>query len=319
MLIGNRSVRPLLAALAVISASLAPGNEASGSSVLELDPAHVPWSRLRFLASTEMASAQTEVRLAPIPAIRLKDSLQADVEGPSPPVPAADALLMTVVTETSSNLPLTSDKTWRTRVWFLPGDATALQRTRQKIGKEPDAKIFRHFPDGVQRIRAEPDSSGEAERSPGAWSKTRSNFYHYGPARAGCPQVLDPATLFYVISAVEMSRDDPPLALCVFNKKTLYQVDIHVAGSQRLAVGYTQRRGTTEEQVETKPDVQTIVISSRPLQPAEQEPEPFEFFEMRGDIGISFDPASRLPVKVRGVVKNVGEITLELVEGDLTD
>ncbi len=318
MVIGNKSGRLFLAALAVTSVLVAPGNEAFASSALELDPAHIPWSRLVFQAASGIASAETEVRLAPVSAVRLKSSLLTVANEPSPSLPEADALMLSVVTNASSKLPLMRDKTWDTQVWFRPGNASALQRTRLKTGNDPDAKTFRHLPNGVQRVRAEPKNSDEAKRPPDAWSKTRSTFHPYGPARADCPQVLDPAALFYVLSAIEMSQGDPPLTLCVFNKKALYQVDIHAAGSERMPVSYTQRRGATEERVETETEVLTIAISSRPLEPVAQKPEPFEFFEMRGDVQISFDPASRLPVQVRGTVKNIGETTFRLSESDLT-
>lgn len=314
---GERSVKWLLVACAAISALVFCEGEASGSSTLDLNSTHVPWSRLRFLASSGMGSADTDIRLTPISAAQLERSLRADGDSPPTLVPDADVLRMTVVTETTSKLPLTSDKTWRTEVWFLPGDASALQRTRLKVGKDPDAKTFRYFPNGVQRVRSRPKNAGEAKRPPRAWTKSQRAIYTYGPASAGCPQVLDPATLLYVISVAEMTRGDPPLELCVFNKKALYGVDIRVTRAARIPARFTQRRGATEEQVETELDVQTIVISSRPLQPVEQEPEPFEFFEMRGDVQIAIDPATRLPVRVRGTIKNVGEVTFKLIDGDL--
>jgi len=313
----RKQIRRLLAAAcAAMSMVAPPAHQALGSSALEFDPEKVRWSRLLFQASQSLASARSEVSLTPVAAAGLKSSLLPEAGGPLQPEPGADAMLMTAIIGLSSKLPFVGDKDWETQVWFLPGSASALQRTRTKIGEDADSKTFRYLAEGVRRIRSKPESPGEGERRPESWTTVKSAFYPYGPARAECPDVSDPSLLLYVLSAVNPSPDDPPLELCVFNKKTLYRVELSAVAATRLPVRYTRRRVTGEEPVDQEIDVLTITISSRPLRPAEQEPEPFEFFEMRGDIEVSYDPVSGLPVQVRGTVKNVGEATFRLIEAD---
>jgi hypothetical protein len=307
----------LAAACTAMSIVVLPAYQALGSSTLEFDPERVRWSRLLFQASNGLTSARSEVSLAPVAAAGLKSSLLADADGPLQPEPDADAMLMTATIGMSSELPFVGDKVWETQVWFLPGSASALQRTRTKIGEDPESKTFRYLAEGVHRIRLKPESPGEGEQRPKSWTTVKSAFYPYGPARGECPDVSDPSLLLYVLSAMNLSPGGPPLELCVFNKKTLYHVELRAVAATHLPVRYTRRRGTDEEPVEQEIGVLSITISSRPLQPAEQEPEPFEFFEMRGDIEVSYDPASRLPVQVRGTVNNVGEATFHLVEADL--
>jgi len=306
-----------VAACAAAPILLAPTHESLGSSTLDLDPERVRWSRLLFQASQGLTSARSQVSLAPVAAAGLKSSLLADAGGPLPPLSDADAMLMTATIDMSSKLPFVDDKVWETQVWFLPGSASTLQRTRTKIGKDPDSKTFRYLAEGVRRIRSKPESPGEGEQRPESWTTVKSAFYPYGPARAECPDVLDPSLLLYVLSGANLSPDDPPLELCVFNKKSLYHVEIHAVAATRLPVRYTRRRGTDEEAVEQEIAVVAITISSHPMTPTEQKPEPFEFFEMRGDIQVSYDPVSGLPVQVRGTVKNVGEATFHLTEADL--
>ena len=309
--------RLLAGACAAISMSFPPAHEAIGSSTLELDPQRVQWSRLLFQASNGLTSARSEVSLASISAAGLKSSLLADAGGPLEPEPDADAMLMTATIGMSSKLPFVDDKVWKTQVWFLPESASALQRTRTRIGEDTDSKTFRYLPEGVRRLRSKSESSGEGEKRPESWTTVKSGFYPYGPARAECPDVSDPSLLLYVLSAVNLSPGDPPLELCVFNKKTLHLVELRAVAATRLPVRYTRRRGTDEEPVEQEIGVLTITMSNRPLQPEVQEPEPFEFFEMRGDIEVSYDPVSGLPVQVRGTVKNVSKATFHLVEADL--
>lgn len=307
----------LAAACTAMSIVVPPAHQAIGSSALEFDPERVRWSRLLFQASHGLTSARSEVSLAPVAAAGLKSSLLTDAGGPLPPLPDADAMLMTATIGMSSKLPFVGDKVWETRVWFLPGTASALQRTRTKIGEDADGKAFRYLANGVRRLRFKPESPGDGEERPESWTTVKSAFYPYGPARAECPDVSDPSLLLYVLSALNLSAGDPPLELCVFNKKTLYHVELRAVAATHLPVRYTRRRGTDEEPVEQEVGVLTITISSRPLQPAEQEPEPFEFFEMRGDIQVSYDPVSGLPVQVRGTVNNVGEATFHLVGADV--
>jgi hypothetical protein len=316
MAIGE-TIRGLLIAACAAMPIFLPVHWAIGSSTLDLDPARIGWSRLVFQASHGPTDARSEIRIAPISAVRLKNSLVAAAD--APPIPGADtgAMLMTATVAMSSRLPFVADKTWKTEVWFLPENASALQRSRTKIGEEPDRKTFLYLADGVRRIRFEPEAANGGERQPEQWAAVRTTFFPYGPARDRCRNVSDPSVLFYAVSAAGMSAGDPPLDLCVFNKKTLYQAEIRPAGTERLRVNYTRRRGETGEPVETEIAVLKIVLSGRPAEPAERKPEPFEFFEMRGDIEISVDVASGLPVRVRGTVANIGEATFNLVEADL--
>jgi len=317
MSIRTKIRRLLAAAWAAMSMVAPPVHQALGSSALEFDPEKVRWSRLLFQASKALTSARSEVSLAPVAAAGLKSSLLADADGPLQPEPDADAMLMTATIGMSSELPFVDDKVWETQVWFLPGSASALQRTRTKIGEDPESKKFRYLAEGVRRLRLKPETPGDGEQRPESWTTVKSAFYPYGPARAECPDVSDPSLLLYVLSAVNLSPGGPPLELCVFNQKTLYHVELRAVAAPHLSVRYTRRRGTVEEPVEQEIGVLSITISSRPIAPAEQEPEPFEFFEMRGDIEVSVDPASRLPVQVRGTVNKVGEATFHLVEADL--
>jgi hypothetical protein len=313
----RETVRGLLIAAWAAIAMFPSARPALGSSVLDLDPEQIGWNRLVFQASRGPTDARSEIRFAPISAVRLKSALVAAAD--DPPMPGADAgaMVMTATVAMSTRLPFVGDKTWKTQVWFLPENASALQRTRTKIGEDPDRKTFRYLADGVRRIRFEPEARDGGERRSAPWTAVRTTFYPYGPAAAGCRDISDPSLLFYVVSAAGMSPGAPPLELCVFNKKTLYHAEIRPAGTQRLSVNYTRRRGKTEEAVATETTVLTIVVSGRPLAPAVRKPEPFEFFEMRGDIEISVDLATGLPVRVRGTANNVGEATFDLVEADL--
>ena len=312
-------LRGLLIAACVAMSMFSPVHQAIGASTLDLAPERIGWSRLVFQASHGPIDARSEVRLATISAVRLKDSLLAAADGPLAPGAdaATGAMLMTATVAMSSSLPFVGDKTWETQVWFLPATASALQRTRTKIGEDPDRKTFRYLANGVRRIRFEPEAADGGQRRAEPWKVVRTTFNPYGPARARCRDVSDPSVLFYVVSAAGMSAGAPPLELCVFNKKVLYHAEIRPAGTERLRVNYTRRRGETEEAVETEIAVLKIVLSGRPSEPAERKPEPFEFFEMRGDIEISVDIASGLPVRVRGTVANLGEATFNLVEADL--
>jgi hypothetical protein len=310
-------LRGLLIATGAAMVILPSVRPAAGASVIDLDPGRIGWNRLVFQASRGPTDVRSEIRLAPISAARLNSSLVAVADDPPTPAADADAMVLTATVAMTTSLPFIADKTWKTQVWFQPATASALQRTRTKISKDPDRKTFRYLANGVRRIRFEPEAPDGSGRQPEQWAAVKTTFFPYGPARARCRDVSDPSLLFYAVSAAGLTPGDPPLELCVFNKKTLYQAEIRPAGTERLRVNYTRRRGETEEPVNTKITVLKIVLSGRPSEPAERKPEPFEFFEMRGDIEISVDIASGLPVRVRGTVANLGEATFDLVEADL--
>ena len=294
--------------LVVSSSSWAPA-----SSGLELDPSRVGWSRLLFRASEAKAKVSIEVRLSSVSPLALEAALITDAGREAPPAGEAPLEAEAVLMTATMSLPK-FDKVYRTEVWFLPGDAAALQRRRDKIGKEGSRKTFRYFTDGVGRVRVDPDSRREAKLAPETWTRRVNHFYPYPADRAGCAAPSDPAVLLFIVSAITLSEAEAPPEICVFNKKTPYRVRLRAAASRPYEASFTEIRQDTRHRVNREIAVLKVRLEATSHYRGDLEPDPFEFFELSGDIEILLDAASRVPVKVSGEISGIGKVEFFLTE-----
>lgn len=279
----------------------------------DFDQNRVSWKRLVFEANKAMGSASTRVLLE---SLTVAEAAPALIESPhgAVAIPAdADVLLMTAAIEAHL---LFERKKWEGRVWFLPTDGTALQRTRHKPGKGASDKRYRYGPEGVYRRRAEPKDKQEAKLSVDAWSKVRNSYYDHGTGRIDCAQISDPLVLLYVVSATGMS-EGRELEVCVFNKKELYRVTLETAGTEQVRVDFNQKQGRSAERVNTELNVLKIRLRPRPQDPNLKNPQAFEFIGLSGDIQILLDPRLGIPVGIRGELPVVGQTDFKLTEVSL--
>ena len=296
------------AGLLVCLASLAWGS-AVLASPLDLDEAAVAWSRLEFRAADRPDDLSVEVRLSkatPEAQAALLDSGPGDE-----PVPSQDATLLQM---TSTIEVFATGRAYRTDIWFYSAGVSPLQRRRDKTGKGANRKIFRYLSDGVRRLRIEPNGRSEAKLVPEQWTDVKELFYPFSAARADCPVLSDPNLLFVIASAGAVGGKGEPLALCVFNKQTIHRVRLAAEPGETLEADYLEVKGADRNQVRRTASVRKIRIQASVPEADEDNAEPFEFFEMRGEIEIDLDADSGLPLRVAGEIGGVGRVDFLLSE-----
>jgi hypothetical protein len=296
-----------------LAVAVLPPPWALASSSLELDPSRVAWSRLLLRASDARGDVSIEIELSEVPAAELASVLATGSGRAIQPAADAQVWLMTANIEVRDY-----EKNYRTDVWFVPRDASALQRRRDKVGTGANRKTFRYFLHGVQRVRLEPDGRQEAELPPEQWTIIKEHFYPYGPAKAGCVVLSDPALLLFVASAGVLTDEGERLDLCVFNKQTIYRARLSAAASQSLKVDYAEIGPDLRRDINRDITVRKIRLEARPSGAGDIEPDPFEFFEMPGDIEILLDESSRIPLEVVGNVPGLGRVVFTLSEVTLS-
>lgn len=289
-------------ALALI---LARGGEGSPRSpgLGELDPARVPWTRLRFEARKLFFKATTEVRFATGRRRDLEGQLIASPRGAvlEPAGPRISLL------ELDSSL---AGRRSESAVWFDPGEVFALQRRGRRHGKKAYQKTYRFTRDGVFSHRRAPTSSAEARHPPTEWGKVEETFYPHPGERSGCPAVIEPAMLFYVAAAAPALRE--PLSLCAFSHRVLSRVELRPTGTVPLEVDYVEISpgGRTHRKGEI--EALRIAVGARPFGPAEED---FEFLGLKGDVELFL--AGGVPVEVGGRIPHFGRVKVRLVEVEL--
>ena len=208
-------------------------------------------------------------------------------------------------------------RAYQTDIWFRSAGVSPLQRRRDKTGKDANRKIFRYLADGVQRLRIEPKGGSEAELAPELWTGVKEHFFPFGAARDDCPIVSDPGLLFLIAAAGAVTRASEPLALCVFNKKAIYLVQLSADSDASLAADYLEVSGAGPNQVRREARVRKIRIQAFAPKGEGVESEPFEFFEMGGEIEMDVEADSGLPLRIAGEVAGFGRVEFALSEAVL--
>ena len=278
----------------------------------EIDADKVLWNHLSYRAKSIFGKVTTDVYLSASPAGEAADFLIAAPDGVAVHASGPTVFQLTVHSRID---PLVGfDEILNTQSWIDSNGAAALQRIRLRHGKDKWQKSYRFTHQGVFRLKKSPKDSREKNLALDQWTKIRKRFYFYGDKGLACPQILEPASLLYIVSAIDLTTAQPPLNLCVFNKKQLHLVKVSVGGSQSLPVNYLEKLGDSQIRVDKK--IETIKISFQPhsLAPTDIEPEVFSFLGLKGDFDIFIDKTSRIPVRVSGKITAFGKVDIFLQE-----
>lgn len=282
---------------------------AGAASPLDLDAGAVAWSRLEFRAASRPNDLSVEIKLSEIAPERLAALLQSSPG--DEPAPLSDAMVLQM---TSTIDVFVTGRTYQTDIWFYPAGVTPLQRRRDKTGEDANRKIFRYLADGVRRLRLEPNGSAEAKLAPENWTRVKEHFYPYGATRTGCSALSDPNLLFFIVSAGAVTGRAEPLTLCVFNKQTIHRVQLSVDTGGTLGADYLEIKGAARKDVRREAAFRKVRIQAFLPEADGVNPEPFEFFEMGGEIEIDLDADSGLPLRITGEIVGLGRVDFLLNE-----
>jgi len=282
------------------------------SSLFNFDMSEVDWKSLLFKSDNFIGSVTTKAVLEEVPVAGIDDMLIASPQGVVLKPAGTKVLIVTINSAIVS--PIGPDELLVTRVWFTPQEAAALQRIRLRKGKEKWEKTYRWTEDGVYRLRIKPKGAEEEELSLERWTDIENSFYPYDLAQSKCGSVSEPAALLYVVSAAGLAVGDPPLHLCVFNKKQLHLVRVRAEKYQFLKINYLEKSQHKESRRNGTAEVLKISFTSRSLFADEAKAEPFSFLGLKGDFDIFIDKVSKIPVQVSGKIPRIGRVDIKLRE-----
>ena len=192
------------------------------------------------------------------------------------------------------------------RIWFNPTDASAMGRIRLRRGDDHFKKLYRFTDQGVFRHRIEPMNKKEATLGSEHWTDIKNSFYPYDLTRLGCSFVSERSLLVFILSAVDFSRNNEPLSLCVFGKRQLHRVQIQKQGLQALSVNYIEKKQQTTVRKQGKIEALKISIASEPMDSGLKEPENFSFLGFHNNIVIY--------IQAEGIIPTIGKAQLKLNE-----
>ena len=279
-----------------------------------LNSRQVVWRTLVLEGEKTIGHATARIILKPLSAEDAEKTLIARPGGREVTTQSVPVLLMEANVNVSF---LFTHKQWTGRAWFLPKNATALQRIKHKPGQKGSYKLYRHAIDGVYRKRAKPKDAQEAKLAPEQWSRVSESFFPYGKNRSNCSSVSDPLLLLYIIAASEFSEGDKR-DVCIFNKKALYQATLNAIGQERVKVDFSKRHVRGISQVNGEIVALKVLLTARPMNPQAKNLEAFEFMGFEGDVQILLTPDSLIPIRLSGKLPRLGHADFNLTEVILT-
>jgi hypothetical protein len=281
----------------------------------EIDADKVLWNRLSYRAKSIFGKVSTDVHLLAVPVEETADLLINDPAGEA--LQPAGKTIYTLTVNTNIIPLFGPDEILKTKSWFDPNGAGALQRVRLRQGQDKWQKSYRFTKKGVFRLKKRPKDSSEENLPLDQWTRIKNRFFLYGDKGRGCSRILEPASLLHIVSTINETTAQDPLDLCVFNKKQLHLVKVSLGGSQSLKVDYLEKLGDSQIRVDKKIDTIKISFQPRSLAPTGIEPEVFSFLGLKGDFDIFIDQATNLPVQVSGETSVFGKVDIRLYEVEL--
>jgi len=188
-----------------------------------------------------------------------------------------------------------------------PESGSALQRTTFRTGHHPKYRIYRFEDDHILRITRRPES-GEDDLSPDRWSQVAEETYSYPAPRAGSA-VAEASSLIYLAATSGIARPGDRLEILAMASDEFHIVELECQKPAEVRVDYFAIDGDRVERFTGKTSAIRISIRARSL-----EPDKGEEFDLLGlkDLEVFLDPASRLPLELRGKVDFFGRVDFEL-------
>ncbi len=269
-----------------------------------------PWKELYFQGGKGFTRVAATLRLRPARDFcpqGIQDVISAFIPCP---LKKADMQVLSAETVVSNLIPPQEEYTQH--VWFRQSDADAVQKLRLKKGTHPWIKAYRWEKNGVSRLKIQPRTPSQVNLECSKWTKKHKSFYTYSRGRETCRIISEPTLLFYILSAMDLRKNKFPLEVCVFGKKELHFLTIRKMKLKPISISFESFGLQGEKRIEKtiRPLVFYISESSGPNQ--NRRKEPFSLLGLHEEIYVFVDPATRLPVRIIGKTKRLGDMVLAL-------
>ncbi len=271
-----------------------------------LEPSRLVWSQLSYRASKLTVSVTSEVKLESLPAATAAAALIEPSEGEALGPEGAEVLSLTIATKLLGRESQLS-------MWFDPLDGAAFQRVELGSGKKARSnrhRTNRFAPNGVYRLGRSPEEK-EVGLPHEQWTRTSESFERYSQPLPPGARVTEPAALFYILSASNLSSKGDRASVHVFSKGHVMRVEMVVRGNSQTKADYIEESPAGERRVSGQVETLEISLDGQALDLQTEEGD-FEFLGLRGGVRLYLDKIIRVPLQLSGKIKYVGKGNVRL-------
>ena len=270
----------------------------------ELDPDRVEWGRISLQASKYFITATAEMDLA------IVRSECLDLWEPTagrPVMAGQDSAVLNVV---SHALGINS------QIAFLMDarSGAALQYQNLESGRRTRQRTYRYTDEGASVWTRQPNA-GEENAPLVSWPEADGDVRLF-PLEARGEKIIDPTGLLYIIAASDIAVPGDSLEMVIFVRRKAARLVVVAEKFVSLEEVIGGNLPITKL-VGSDNSPQALLLQLKPQPVTGSEDTKFEFLGLNRDIAIWLDPKTRLPLRVRGKAKIVGEVTFELQAAEL--
>lgn len=268
------------------------------------------WTELIFKGSKFLSSITVKIRLIPVD--QAVDALSTKKRtGRDDCVKIGNGSKLLTVQSSSTGVG-SSQRTYEEKIWFNEKDIHPDKRIRLNSGDDPWVKSYCWEKNGVRRLKIRPGKPSEKKYPVSKWTKRTESFYEYQAGATGCVTMSDPSLIFYMLSTLDLGKQQEPFEICVFGRKQLHRVTIGQEKPSLLKVAYKVRSSSKDFFVEDEIIPVVFSITTEPFSPVKGKPEAYSFLGLNKDIRIFMDAEKRVPTRISGTNNNIGGLVLDL-------
>jgi hypothetical protein len=195
-------------------------------------------------------------------------------------------------------------------IWFDGRSGETWQRVVLETGKRERYKASRFTRQGVFTVRVNP-TDRESGQPRERWTNRRETFYPLTPPSNGA-SVIEPGVLIYEVAAGGIRKPGETQALSVFSNESVLEIQAEGIGYTILRVDYELTQGGKTRRIANS-NVKALEVALRAKPTSGAARAELELLGLQGDVIILLDPQSRLPLRVSGRVRYVGQVHIELL------
>ncbi|MCP4341462.1 MAG: hypothetical protein GY799_21910 [Desulfobulbaceae bacterium] len=302
--------RIILRLLLAIFVVLPQTSDAQEDKVSEVSARQdVSWAELVFKGSKLMNKITVKIKLTS--GDELSDDQATKIGGDPDDCSETVSGSKLLTVQSSSKGVGSSSGQYKEEIWFNEKDIHPDKRIRLNSGDAPWVKSYCWEDNGVRRLKILPGKSSEKKYPPSKWTKRTESFYEHPADASGCATISDPSLIFYMISMLDLDRQEP-FEICVFGRKQLHRVTIGQEKASAIKVSYKERPSSKEVAVKDTITAVVFSITTDNFASGGEKQEAYSFLGLNKDIRIFMDPEKRLPIRISGANNSIGGLVLDL-------
>ena len=288
--------------LGIVSMSLTAFLALGNALLAQAPPEKVPWKSLEFRARKLGFSMSASLELGSKSADEAAKDLVETPEGRALS-PTGEVTSLRLRTSFAGRH---SDST----TLFDAQTSRSFQQQQLDSGRRDRYRVNRYGGDGVFTLRRVPEAGQESQPHDN-WTGGSPSWSPYPDWAGDDLAVADAGSLFYLAAAAPLRKPGDRYQVPVFSRGNLILIEMTVKEVEAVRVDYEKVSGTGSQRVKTRVQGLRISLDAQHLDPDSEEDD-LELMGLRGDVVMTLDPQTRLPLELSGRVPIAGGVRVRL-------